>query len=457
MRETSRLSWVKSTASGDSTLSDDKATLRFAASSLGFLADSYDLFAIDLVVMNLELIYGESIIGVASKSLMVSMMIAGIIVGQLSFGFIADLCGRRWTFVATAVLTVLGALASASVYAEDPALLPGRLAFCRFFLGLGVGGEYPLSATVTAEAARSSESRGRSMSMVVGMQGWGMLLPCLVALIALSTRLPQEHLWRVLLGLGAVPSAAALCLRLQLHESAVFESSQHERQTSEGAEGTFEILSRYKGTLCGTASAWLLANLSLYGLGSFKSTIFREVVHIENESPVWQLRHAATFSACLSLFAIFGFILAFLLINRAGRFQMQLGGFIALGATFSFIAGLRSLTPVSNTLIYLLLLGMMFVFQNCGPNTTTFIIPAEAFPTRVRATCHGISAASGKIGAVLGTAAFSPAEASFGLGSVFAACSVFAMAGAAVTWLLTPRHPLEFDKLDDDKVSEGLS
>lgn len=41
-----------------------------------------------------------------------------------------------------------------------------------------------------------------------------------------------------------------------------------------------------------------------------------------------------------------------------------------------------------------------------GPNTTTFIIPAEIYPTDVRATCHGISAAFGKAGAAVGAAGF---------------------------------------------------
>ncbi|KAF8753383.1 Phosphate [Rhizoctonia solani] len=40
-------------------------------------------------------------------------------------------------------------------------------------------------------------------------------------------------------------------------------------------------------------------------------------------------------------------------------------------------------------------------FQNFGPNTTTFIVPGEAFPTRYRSTAHGISAASGKLGAII--------------------------------------------------------
>ncbi|GME69218.1 unnamed protein product [[Candida] boidinii] len=40
-------------------------------------------------------------------------------------------------------------------------------------------------------------------------------------------------------------------------------------------------------------------------------------------------------------------------------------------------------------------------FQNFGPNTTTFIVPGECYPTRYRSTAHGISAACGKVGAII--------------------------------------------------------
>ena len=45
-------------------------------------------------------------------------------------------------------------------------------------------------------------------------------------------------------------------------------------------------------------------------------------------------------------------------------------------------------------------------FTNFGPNTTTFIVPGEAFPTRYRSTAHGISAASGKLGAIIAQVGF---------------------------------------------------
>ena len=50
---------------------------------------------------------------------------------------------------------------------------------------------------------------------------------------------------------------------------------------------------------------------------------------------------------------------------------------------------------------FVALLLVVSFFQNCGPNTTTFVIPGEMFPTRHRSTAHGISAASGKAGAIV--------------------------------------------------------
>jgi len=47
-------------------------------------------------------------------------------------------------------------------------------------------------------------------------------------------------------------------------------------------------------------------------------------------------------------------------------------------------------------------------FTNFGPNTTTFILPGEVFPTRYRSTGHGISAAAGKTGAILSQALIGP-------------------------------------------------
>lgn len=43
-----------------------------------------------------------------------------------------------------------------------------------------------------------------------------------------------------------------------------------------------------------------------------------------------------------------------------------------------------------------------------GPNATTFIVPGECFPTRYRSTSHGLSAASGKLGAIVAQVVIGP-------------------------------------------------
>lgn len=48
----------------------------------------------------------------------------------------------------------------------------GVIAFWRFIMGIGVGGDYPLSAVITSEFA-SKRIRGRLMTAVFTAQGWG--------------------------------------------------------------------------------------------------------------------------------------------------------------------------------------------------------------------------------------------------------------------------------------------
>lgn len=50
---------------------------------------------------------------------------------------------------------------------------------------------------------------------------------------------------------------------------------------------------------------------------------------------------------------------------------------------------------------FLVLYCLASFFLNCGPNTTTFIVPGESFPTRYRSTMNGVAAASGKLGAII--------------------------------------------------------
>jgi PHS family inorganic phosphate transporter-like MFS transporter len=80
-------------------------------------------------------------------------------------------------------------------------------------------------------------------------------------------------------------------------------------------------------------------------------------------------------------------------------------GFTILTILFCIIGfGFHALSGKALLALYVL---CQFFF-NFGPNATTFIVPGECFPTRYRSSSHGISAAAGKIGAILAQALIGP-------------------------------------------------
>jgi PHS family inorganic phosphate transporter-like MFS transporter len=91
-----------------------------------------------------------------------------------------------------------------------------------------------------------------------------------------------------------------------------------------------------------------------------------------------------------------------------------------------------------------------------GPNCTTFLIPVEVFPTRVRGTAHGISAASGKCGAILTSFAFGTVEDAIGLEGVLDLFSGIMLLTALVTLLIpeTKNRTLE-DIEKDEPIEQG--
>jgi MFS transporter, PHS family, inorganic phosphate transporter len=92
-------------------------------------------------------------------------------------------------------------------------------------------------------------------------------------------------------------------------------------------------------------------------------------------------------------------------IDTLGRKPIQVGGFAILTVIFVIIGfGFNAISPGGLVALYCL----ANFFSNFGPNTTTFILPGEVFPTRYRSTGHGISAASGKIGAIISQAFIGP-------------------------------------------------
>jgi MFS transporter, PHS family, inorganic phosphate transporter len=93
-----------------------------------------------------------------------------------------------------------------------------------------------------------------------------------------------------------------------------------------------------------------------------------------------------------------GYWTSIILIDTIGRKALQILGFFILTIIFS-VLGFCYYRLDKGSLLALYVIANYFF--NFGPNTTTFIIPGECYPTRYRSTGHGISAAMGKVGAIV--------------------------------------------------------
>jgi MFS transporter, PHS family, inorganic phosphate transporter len=178
-------------------------------SGMGFFTDAYDLFVIGVASTLIKL---EWDLSSDKLALLNATMLGAAFLGALVFGRIADVFGRKRVYWLVAVIMVVAAIGSA--LAPSYWILIGF----RFLLGLGVGGDYPVSAVLMTEYANSRD-RGRLVGLVFSTQALGLVVGPLIALALLGAGTSNDIAWRTLLGLGAIPAAAVVYVRRRMPES----------------------------------------------------------------------------------------------------------------------------------------------------------------------------------------------------------------------------------------------
>jgi MFS transporter, PHS family, inorganic phosphate transporter len=112
-------------------------------------------------------------------------------------------------------------------------------------------------------------------------------------------------------------------------------------------------------------------------------------------------------------------------------------GFAMMGLMFLLIGLIPAVT--ASAWPFLILYGISYFFTEFGPNTTTFIYPAEIFPVEVRTTGHGISAGLGKMGAFAGAFLFPDMlDSSWGIRGAMIVAGIVSLAGLLLTVLALP-------------------
>ncbi len=412
-------------------------------SGVGFFTDAYDLFIIGAAIL---LIRGEWQLNSTAVGLLGSTSLIAAFVGAFIFGRLADVLGRKKIYGLEAAIMAIGSIASAF----SPTIT--WLIVARFVMGLGIGGDYPVSAVIMSEYANRKD-RGKLVGMVFSMQAVGLILGPIVALTLVASGIGHDLAWRLMLGLGALPAMAVIYFRRRMPESPRYvsqvlgreqDAAESLRTYSDGqvivketkqvsgkrlSAWSFLTDAKLLKTLIGTAGTWFVFDYAYYGNSISTPMIMKMIAHHAGlvTNLAWSL-------IVFAVAAVPGYILAFTNIDKIGHRRLQLIGFAIMGLAFLAMGVIPDITTMVAP--FLLIYGLSYFFAEFGPNTTTFILSAELYPVSLRTTGHGLSAGIAKFGAFIGVFVFPLLTDHFGLNGTLTITFVFAVAGFLLTLLL---------------------
>jgi MFS family permease len=430
--------------------------------ALGVMLDGFDFFIIGVAS---PLIAEQWNLDDAVKGLVAAAAIVGAIFGAALLGPIADKVGRRRIFkldlVLFAVFSVL------CIFAWNVWAL---IAF-RFVLGVAIGLDYPIAASYLAEIL-PAKVRGRWLVGAFSLQAVGILLGAVVGVVVLAL-LPHLSSWRLMLGFGVVPALVIIWLRRSVPESPRWLAQNgHEQEAvrvTEALVGHPVVVSdadRYRAEpppeglkaliqprlfkrdmirrTIFTAVPWFLMDIATYGVGIFTPTLLAAIVKSGANTTFLSDDIASTrWTATLDIFLVIGFAAAIYLVERVGRIRLQLTGFAVMAFALCLL-GVAELLPGGgdgNLLLVFVAFALFNMFMNAGPNATTYALPAEVFPSEIRAAGQGFAAGSAKLGAAIGVFLFPILIVSIGTSAllfIIAGCCLIAL-GVTVLLGIEPR------------------
>ncbi len=394
---------------------------------LGIMLDGFDFFIIGVANPLIKEDLGASSL---QTGLISSAAIVGAFVGATFLGPLGDKLGRQRIFRYDLIMFVVFSVAC--MFAWDvPSLI-----ISRFLLGIAIGLDYPIAASFLAEIL-PIKNRGRWLVAAFSLQAVGMLLGAVVGVVTLLL-VPSETSWRIMLGFGILPALVIIYLRRKVPESprwlavngqekeAVRVTEQltgisvevskkdlkEPERTPEGIKALIQPALFKKGMrrrTIFTAVPWFFMDIAVYGVGIFTPTLLAAMALAgPNSSGIADDIAATEGTAFLDIFLVLGFIAAIFLIEKLGRVRLQLGGFVIMAVGLLILAISSALPGGGGDHLLLVFAGFALFnfFMNAGPNATTYALPAEVFPSEIRAAGHGFAAGMAKLGAALGVFLF---------------------------------------------------
>lgn len=410
-------------------------------SGTGWALDAMDVGLISFVMAALAAQWG---LDTTTLSWIGSIGFVGMAIGAGLGGLLADRIGRRQVFALTLLVYGLATGAAALSWSV------GALLVFRFLIGIGLGAELPVAATLVSEFA-PARIRGRVVVVLESFWAVGWLLAALIGYFVIPL---SDDGWRWALALGAAPALYAVVVRYGLPESVRFLERRGRYAQAEAAVRRFEdsagvappeaAAEEHRGPppeIPGpgalwapglrrrTASLWAVwfgINFSYYGAFIWIPTLL--------VASGLGLVKSFEYTLVITLAQLPGYALAAVLVEVWGR-RPTLSVFLAGSAVSAVLFGSAGSVPATVGA------GMALSFFNLGAWGALYALSPEVYPTSLRGTGTGWAAGFGRIASIIAPLSV-PVLLRVGGSNVllFAVFAGFFALAAAATWGLPERR-----------------
>lgn len=424
-------------------------------SGIALASDGYNSQALGSVNAMFKKLYGDEYSG-EMKGRVSSAYYVGLCLGSFAFGLLIDHFSRKTGVVFATALMIIGVALCTGSYGPSPHMMFWMLTVSRGILGFGAGGEYPVCSTGSTEAGDETNAVRKHRGLIVGLVGctavdfgivFGGLLPlCILAGFGYNSSTPADetmHLkaaWRITLGLGCIIPATVFFFRYRMASSTAFKN--HSMTKGMSLRVYMLVVKRYWRQIIGTCLTWFLYDFVAYPFGLFTPNIIDGLPGNSKNLIV-----SIGYSALINSFNIPGCILGSFALDRIGRRNTMLLGFVSQSMIAFVLAG--ALAPIQTVMpLFIILYGIMLSCGEFGPGVTTLLVSSECFPTAFRGHFVGLAASVAKAGAAVGTVLFNRILAHYatpeedtttqGLRVVVFVSAGLSLLGALITFMFIP-------------------
>lgn len=367
----------------------------------GWVMDGYILSIIGVVLgeMSQKLSLSNT-----EEGLIAASSLIGIFFGGFLGGWLTDKLGRQKLYIAAPLIFLICSLA------QGWATSGTEIFIYRFFIGIGVGIEYPVAGSLLTEFL-PKRYRGPRLAFLTVLWFAGAALAYIVGMSLLNSGLADA--WRYIIATPAVIGLFLIIIRLGTPESPRWLISKGRPAEAEAiikkvygnsfslknlpeepAEHKVTILdllkSGYGTRMMFVAVFWSCSVIPVFAVYSFAPKVLSAL----KLTGSWETYG----SIAITLMFVVGCVIATKVINTLGRRTMVIHSFLWSGLA---LIGL-GLFSDANGLLILVLFGLYALFIG-GAQVLQLVYPNELFPTDIRAFAVGMGASLSRVDAAIAT------------------------------------------------------